>query len=49
MPPRPAWAQAAVPDRRSTQIQSSIRKDEEVDFLFILAISHEIVDIQTFE
>jgi hypothetical protein len=49
MPPRPACAQAAVPERTSTQIQSSIRDDEDVDFPFILAISHEIVDIQTFE
>jgi hypothetical protein len=51
MPPRPAWAQAAVPaDRRSIPVQRRNRASEElVFFVIILAISYQIVDIQTFE
>jgi hypothetical protein len=51
MPPRPAWAQQRVPaDRRSIAVQRRNCANEELVFFeIILAISYQIVDIQTFE
>jgi hypothetical protein len=50
MPPRPAWAQAAVPAViESIEIHRDIRRNRSVILVIILAISNQIVDIQTFE
>jgi hypothetical protein len=50
MLPRPAWAPASgAATSKSIEIQSAARRELEVFIVFILAISNQNVDIQTFE